>query len=405
MTSPRSQTSASDSRVYVSIQESDVPTLVRLVHHAFATTPEAEEKWIRPSGLENFRGMRESPHGPLAACLLRIPMGQRFGGKTVSMAGIAAVAVAPEQRGRGTARLMMEQAMQEARADGFSLSALYASTQGLYRQAGYEQAGYRCLTKLQPHRIDIRVREPDVRQLTAHDDHAVEECYRRFASSFSGMLERGPYIWRRLREFRDKKYHGFGIDSPDGGLAGYVLLNQSRVPDGIELDVSDLAFLSPGAGRRLLGFLADFSTTTKDIALPGPPLHPVISLMNSHHHTLGKTEIWMLRITDLPRALAERGYPRQVSATIQLNVHDPVVRENEGSWTLHVEHGRAEVKKEATVRPAISCSVGALASLYSGLYTATQAAVLGWIEGEHAALEAADAIFGGFGTPWMTDFF
>jgi predicted acetyltransferase len=300
---------------------------------------------------------------------------------------------------------MMGKAMQEIREDGFALSALYASTQGLYRQVGYEQAGYRCLTKLLPHRIDVRAREPLVRPLTAYDDQAMGACYAKYAADFSGMLDRGPYIWRRIREFRNNKYHGFGIDGPDGSLDGYVFLNQNRVGEGIELDVSDLAFLSPKAGRRLLGFLADFSTTTKEITIAGPPLHPVISLMTSHHHEIKKSEIWMLRIADIAKALTERGYPRHVTATIQLNIHDPIVRANDGSWTLRVEHGRAEVKREAAMRPAVTCSINALAAMYSGLYTATQAALLGWAEGEHGALEAADAIFGGFGTPWMTDFF
>ena len=231
-------------------------------------------------------------------------------------------------------------------------------------------------------------------------------CYAKYAPRFPGMLKRGPYIWRRIREFRDRKYVGFGIDSPGGGLEGYVQLCQNRVADGIELDVSDMAFLTARAGQRLLGFLADFSTTTKEITLSGPPLHPALSLMTSHHHTIAKSEIWMLRITDLARALTERGYSRHVKATVQLNIHDPIVRENDGTWTLHVEHGRAEAKKEAAMFPAVTCGIGALAAMYSGFYTASQAAAAGLGRGRvWRWLEAADAIFGGFGTPWMTDFF
>ena len=395
----------SESRTYGPVGEQDVPSIVRLIHHAFASTPDAEEKWIRPTGLENFRGVREPGHAPLAGCLLRIEMGQRFGGRGVSMLGIAGVAVAPEHRGQGTARWMMGKAMQEAHDDGFALSALYASTQGLYRQVGYEQAGYRCVTKVLPHRIDVRDREPTVRPLTAHDDQAMAACYAAFSGRFAGTLERGPYIWRRVREFRGTKYHPFGIDAPGGGLEGYVFLHQNRVNDAIELDVADFAFRSARAGRRLLGFLADFSTTTKEISIAGAPLHPALSLLTSHHHTIAKSEIWMARITDLARALTERGYPRNFSATLRLNIHDPIVRANDGSWTLHVEHGRGVVKKEAAVRPALTCEIGKFAAIYTGLYTASQAALLGWAEGEAGALEAADAVFGGFGTPWMPDFF
>ncbi len=384
--------------------EPDVASLVRLIHHAFASTPDAEAKWIRPN-FEHFRVVREREGEPPSACFLRVPMGQYFGGKAVSMLGVAGVAVAPETRGKGTARWMMSRAMEEAREDGFALSALYASTQGLYRQVGYEQGGYRCVTKVLPHRIDLRAREPEVRALTDEDEPRVRACYERFAPRFFGMLARGEYCWKRTREFREKSYHGFGIDGPGGTLDGYVYLLQTRTDSGIDIEVSDLAFTTATAGRRLLGFLADFSTTTREISLAGPPMHPALSLLTSHHDTIEKREVWMLRITDLTKALTQRGYPRAVSAAIRLNIHDPVVRANDGSWTLSVEHGRAEVNREATARPAMTATINGLAAVYSGMYTATQAAGLGWVEGDRGALEAADAVFGGGGVPWMVDFF
>ena len=40
-------------------------------------------------------------------------------------------------------------------------------------------------------------------------------------------------------------------------------------------------------------------------------------------------------------------------------------------------------------RPAVTCTIGGLAAVYSGLYTARQAALLGWMEGDAGALEAA----------------
>ncbi|HMN41585.1 MAG TPA: GNAT family N-acetyltransferase [Phycisphaerales bacterium] len=393
--------------MYGPARESDMPALVRLMHHAFASTPEVETQWLRPN-FEHFRVVRDREGGAPSSCLLRVPMGQYFGGRAVSMLGIAGVAVAPEARGKGSARWMMARAMEEAREDGFALSTLYASTQGLYRQVGYEQGGYRCATRVLPYRIDVRAREPMVRHLSEADEPAVRACYDAFAPRFAGALARGEYCWKRTRQFRDKSYHGFGIDGPGGTLEGYVFLVQSRagaLGDGIEVEVSDLVFSTARAGRRLLGFLADFSTTTKEIALTGAPMNHALSLLTSHHDTISHREVWMLRITDIARALTERGYPRAVSAAVRLDVHDPVVRANDGSWTLSVEHGRAEVKREATARPAITATINGLAAVYSGMYTATQAAGLGWVEGDRGALKAGGAVVGGGGVPWMGDFF
>jgi predicted acetyltransferase len=324
------------------------------------------------------------------------------------MLGIAGVAVATEARGGGVARWMMGECLREAAADGFALSCLYASTHALYRQVGYEEAGVRQVTRIPVQRLDVRAREPGVRALGDADAPGVEACYRAFASRYNGTPDRGEYLWGRVRDFRGKRYDGFGVESPDrpGALEGYVYLRQDRRDDGTQVAaVSDLAFTTPRAGRRLLALLADLGTMVHEATLGGAPWPPVLSLGQAHRFDVAKTEQWMLRICDVRRALEERGYPRHVAAEIVLNVHDPVVRANEGAWTFTVGHGRARAVKEATVRPALTLSINALAAIYSGFYTARQAALLGWAEGNDAALEAADAVFGGFGTPWMTDFF
>lgn len=395
-------------RTYATAAEPDVPALVRLMRLAFAAGPESEQGWIRPSGLENFRVVRDGPGAAPSAGLLRIPMGQFFGGRSVPMLGIAGVVVAPEARGGGLARWMMGECVREAAAGGFPLSCLYASTHTLYRQVGYEEAGHRQVTVVPLHRIDCRSREPAVRALCPGDDAAVADCYRRFAARYAGTLDRGPYCWRRVREWRGAVYDGFGVPSPGdpGTLDGYVYFNQSRSePAGQVGTVSDLAFLTPLAGRRLLALLADLGTMCREITVAGAPWPPVLSLMGGHRFDVRATEQWMLRVCDVRRALAERGYPRHVTAEFVLNVLDPLVPANEGAWTVRVEHGRAQVGKEASVRPGMSVTVGGLAAIYSGYASARQAAALGWAEGDPAALEAADAAFGGWGTPWMTDFF
>lgn len=388
--------------------EPALPALSRLIHHAFASPLDGAAKWLKDdAGLDNIRCVSvAAPHKPPAACLIRIPMGQYFGGRAVPMLGIAGVAVAPESRGKGLARYMMESLIKEAHADDFPLSSLYASTQGLYRQVGYEQGGHRHLMKIAPHRIDTRDTDPPVRPLADRDIAAVHDCYSAFAARFGGMLDRGPYVWNRVRSWREKVYSGFAIDAPGGGLEGYLYLTQVRgtTSGDSEIQLSDFVFLTPRAGRRLLSFLADFATTTLSVQFAGSPLHPALSLLNTHDYTSAGHHIWMLRIVNVETALVQRGYPQHVSAAVQLNIRDPIAKSNDGAWTLSVEHGRATVRKESAVRPAATCSINALAAIYSGLYTASQAVLLGWMEGDPAAIAAIDAVFMS-STPWMPDFF
>ncbi|MEL6440179.1 MAG: GNAT family N-acetyltransferase [Cyanobacteria bacterium J06621_8] len=90
-------------------------------------------------GDDNFRLIVQEEQA--IAGLAMYHQGQWFGGKSVSMAGIASVAVAPECRGQGIANLLLKQTLQELHSQQIALSALYPATQIPYRQVGYEQGG------------------------------------------------------------------------------------------------------------------------------------------------------------------------------------------------------------------------------------------------------------------------
>lgn len=392
--------------------EADIAPLSRIIHHAFAGPLDGCEKWVRESGLENWRLLRADPGGVPVAGLLRVPMGQHFGGRSVPMLGIAGVAVAPEARGRGLARRLMQATLREAasaRSDGAAaISCLYPSTPALYRQVGYELAGHRFFTTMPVGRIDVRERGGgEIRPLTDEDDAAVRACYAGFAAAFEGTLDRGAYCWSRVRESRGTRYAGFGVTSASGGLDGYVYFSQERNPRTGYHDVmiSDLAFVTADAGRRLLSFLADFATTAESAVFFGGPMHPLVSLMASRHYSVEKRDYWMVRVLDVARAISARGFPAGVRSEVAIDIADDLITENTGTWMIRVADGRASATRSPASSDALRCDIGAIAPLYSGLYTVRQLALLGRVQGSPAAIAAADATFRGAGTPWMSDMF
>ncbi len=394
---------------YGVIEDSEVKGAARLLAHAFAGPLDKSEEWLRAAGVEHARVVREAD-GP-AACLLRVPMGQVFGGRSVPMVGIAGVAVGPESRGKGLARRLMQECMRELAAEGAPLSGLYASTQTLYRQVGFEQAGHWFGVRLPLHRIDVRQKGRALRPLAEADMPAVEACYRAFASRFNGPLDRGTYIWKRVRVWRGEVYHAFGIDGGGGrGLDGYMYLAQQRKPETGRHDVAltDLVFLTPEAGRQLLAFLADFATVGDDATFTAGPVHPVLTLLGQQKYEVQKRDYWMLRVLDMKGAIEGRGYPRAVSATVRVEIADDLLSANAGAWTVRVEGGRATVTRdgggEKGAPGPILCDIRGLAPLYSGFFTGREAALAGLVQGPDDALDAATAIFSG-GTPWMTDMF
>lgn len=386
--------------------EADLPALGRMLGHAFASPPEGSEEWVRLAGLEHARLLRDDAGTPVA-CLTRIPMGQYFLGRPMPLLGIAGVAVAPELRGRGLAAAMMRRAIREIAAEGYPLSGLYASIQSLYRKVGYEQAGHRCFVRMPLNRIDVRDRGYSVLPIGDGEMERVRACYREFCGATSGPLDRGEYAWRRVRELRSEKFSGFGFYRPESPerLEAYVFLSQRRDPalGRFDLYLSDFAFTSPGAGRALLGFLADFATMGNELSFWAGPTHPLLLLLDLQNYTVERGNTWMLRITNLKKALEARVFPAGLTAAVGLDVVDDLLPENAGRWVLRVNGGAGSLEKGGD-GPAIRCDIRGVSPLLSGFLGPREAQLAGLIEGPDSALDSGAAVFAG-PTPWMSDMY
>ncbi len=390
-------------------------TAARFCALAFGGPEEGCVKWLRDQvGHEHLRVLRE-PDGSVSASLVLIPMGQYFGGRSVEMEGVAGVAVPPEGRGKGAGLRLMQAQVRDAAARGVPISSLFVSTQSLYRQVGYEQAGVLFETTLPLRTIGVRERGLVARELEASDQGVVAACYARFAARYDGTLDRGPYVWGRVRENRGESRRGFGFfgegkKGTPGELEAYLYFAQQRKESTGRHDVaiSDLAFTTARSGRRLLGFLSDLATVGDDATFDGPAVHPLMSLLPQQYFSSRFVDLSMLRLNLVKEALEARGYLRGINAEFVVEVEDDLIDVNTGAWRVRVENGRAEAARASGNLPrgipTIRCDVRGLAAVYAGYCSATSAAGLGWVEGDAEALAAVDGVFASNG-PWMADRF
>jgi predicted acetyltransferase len=396
----------------------DLAAVARLIHLAFGSPLPACEQWLADVGHDNLRVLRDD--GRVAACLAALPMGQHFGRRAVPMVGIAGVAVGPESRGMGYARDLMSACIRDLAGvtpsgmsppgAGVALSCLYASTQTLYRQVGYEQAGHMFRLTLPLHRIHGEERAGTIRELTNADFPAVQECARRFAINHDGTLDRNSYIWNRIRAYRGVSFEPFGVFGVDPScpdhLDGYIYLAQDRKPSGrCDVHISDLAFTHPAAGRRLLAMLSNFQTIGDTAEFFGSPLHPIVSLLPQQTCAATFKDYWMIRICDLKAAIDARGVPGALKTSAILDIRDDLVPKNAGRWLLRAEHGRATLEQATNENlPTLRADIRGFAAIYAGLYSPRQAVTLGWADADEAACEALEGLFTS-GTPWMIDRF
>jgi len=381
-------------------REEDLPALASLLTWAFASVPEQMEPWLRRIGIDNVRVIRRG--GKISACLLLIPMGQFFGGRSVPMVGIAGVGASPESRGSGDALALMRAALRELHARGVALSGLFPATLGLYRRVGYECAGGRYEATIRTADVGNHDRALPCRELTPDDRAAVEGCYRAVASRVDGHVDRGPYVWYRVESPRGADHTRAFVVGHAGAVEGYAYLFERRVPSGYTLHASDLVATTPAAHARLLMLVRDHGTLAETFSWNAAPHDPFVQLLPRTGTQIKLHSPWMLRLVDLPAALAARGWPGHVNAAVDLEIADEMLEENAGRWTLRVSGGKAEVARGG--RGDVRLDVRTLAPLFSGFASAHALGATGAVQTDAAGLEALAALFP-VGAPWMPDYF
>lgn len=386
---------------YVSRIDAEVERqLVPVWRASFDATPQEWTAYLDLLGRDAVRAVRRG--GRVVGGLALFDTPQWFGGRPVPATGVAAVAIAPEARGQGLARALLARCLEEARERGLALASLYPSTQRLYRALGYEVAGS-CFQYSQPLRLIGRGgdRDLEVRAIDPAGHDVLQPLHRARAADEQGVLDRGRSLWRRVvRDDRgDVRAYLLG---PEPAPEGYLVVR--REGDGARrvLVVTDVVARTARAARCVWSLLAEHATTAEDVRWWGPPLDPLLSFLEERDWRVDEAGTWMLRIVDLPAALAARGWPAGVEGELELDVHDPVLPANTGRWRLRVAGGVAEVV--AGGRGELRLDATALAPLYSGFSSARRLALAGKLAGPPAMIALAERLFAG-PTPWMPDRF
>ncbi|MBL8850750.1 MAG: GNAT family N-acetyltransferase [Planctomycetaceae bacterium] len=382
-------------------QPTDEAPVCDIWMQAFDTTADYWPHYTRRMGPENLRVLR-SESGPMGV-LGVYRMGQWFGGRCVPCGGLAGVAIAPEFRQRGGAKRMLTGTLRELREQGVPLAALYASSQAVYRGVGFEQSGSRCQYELSLRHVGLSDRTLTARRVALADPAPFADIHHQRALRENGHLERTPGLWERLlvKLPADTQY-GYVVEE-QGRPAGYVIyyLDDAGPNEPTKIFIRDWCALTPGAAVRLWTLIADHSSIVESVHWYGPANDPMLAYVAECKPSMMKLQRWMLRVLDVPAALAQRGYPG-VTGDLHLEVSDPVFVENQGRFVLSVKDGTASV--EPGGRGELQCTARGLAPLYTGMFSAATLVQLGWLSGTPEALATATRVFAG-PEPWMPEYF
>ena len=355
--------------------------------------------WMEKRGLDTFRVAKLD--GQLAAALNIIDMAQWFGGVAHPTAGISAVGVAPEFRGRTIGAALMDAMLREMRERGVFLSTLYPATTQFYRTLGYERAGSRTIYELVP--ATITVRQPADHALVAapHAEPAdFDALHTQFASTQAGMLQRPTLMWNRIFQPSNGTPFRYLVRDGDGQNVGYIVYLQGGQFE--DMRVLDWCAITPHAVRALLAFVGGHRTMVSKVLWPGAPNDAALYHLTEQGIKVNWALDWMLRLIDVPQALAVRPYPPELRATVHFDLTDERFEWNHGRFVLHVANGVGTIERGGTGN--ISLHVRDLAALYSGHFTPAELRIAGSLLGPAADLATLALVFSG-PRPWMPDMF
>ena len=342
-------------------------------------------------------------------------MTQWWNGRAVPMAGVAAVTVAPEERGRGVGRALVTALLEVIAARGYPLSVLFPSTLPIYRSLGWEIAGTSHEAVIAAHAL--RSLAPADQAVAAGPEPEPAGGVRRAgpqdaaeAAAVLGRVHGGARDCGPNVPDEQSLRLALGTGSRFGYLAGDGLLLYTWREGHDEVFVHLAVAASAATTRALWGVVGSHCWIAERVRARVGPADPVWWLAREPVADAVDHDDWMLRVVDPAAAVAARGFPPAAEFAVRLRLADAARPTNSGLWRLEVGEARGSLVREddaaaggADVGGILTLGARGLAALYAGAPVATLRRA-GLAAGGDAK---ADALLDGAfaATPFMLDRF
>jgi predicted acetyltransferase len=383
---------------------SDDEQMYEIGRLAFGGPREPRPEHLWSSRDVGWHGLVAELDGRLVGTLKVYDYQQFFGGSTVPMGGIANVAVDPSARGHGIATTLLDAILPELRDRGQCVSALYPSVPALYRGRGWEQTGNYEHVTLRPELLALLPKPAErlvLERATADHLPALRDAYLRLASTVDGMLDRSAPTFQpeRLLTLDVAEL----VPGPDGTVLGYLTAER---PEGTKLIVHDLVADDPETALGLLANLARWTGIMTDISLRiiDPAWWQLLVTMPVEYDVFNHP--WMLRVVDLPAAVAARGWPAAAHLnpiSVDIDVVDEHAPWHAGRHRLVVDGDK--VSCEPGGSGAVRLHARALGPWFAGSADSAMLRRAGHLDGDADAARLLDLLTGAPRLPRMANAF
>ncbi|GAA5153630.1 hypothetical protein GCM10023340_35910 [Nocardioides marinquilinus] len=373
----------------------------RMAVEAFGAPPEVPDPpstW--PAGREVW-GAWDGDR--LLARVATLDLESWWHGQRLRTAGVASVAVAPEQRGRGLLRPLFEAALGAAAERGDVLSTLYPTANGIYRSLGYELIGSYDTVELASAEL-AAVRPPattTLRRATVEDLPAVRETYAAWAAQQNGPLTRtGPRFAEPDAEVLGE-VTAYTLAVEGDRVVGYASWDRGRGYDPTEsvIEVWDLVALTADGYRALWRMLGSSGSVVGRVRLRTSGEDPArLVLPTSTWHVVGRHP-YMLRVGDPAGALsaARLEVPGLARTEVGLAVAGDRLGSAEGTYRLVLGDGpgRCERTSSGADDGVATFTPQGLALAFAGVQSCGNLRLAGHLTGPDEHDRLLDVVLGG----------
>lgn len=338
--------------------------------------PPAGSPWPSPGAhaLGTFHGEE------LAARAVALDLATWADGRQLRTCGVAGVTVAAEHRGQGLTHPLLVELLRAARGRGDVIATLFATAPGIYRRLGFELVSSvdevavpaTAAAAVRPGG-PVRLRRADLADLPA-----VRDCYTAWASRRYGPLTRTGALASSDEELLTGTDAITLATGADGELLGYAGWDRGGLA-ARTLTITELVAHTPDAYRALWRMAGALAMKVDRVVLHAPAGDVARHFLPSKHWQVASQEPYLLRVLDLPAALAARGGrgTGRVSFTV---VGDPLGLV-EGSYQVTADGGALGCEQVSPTEGGQVLTVGGLSLLFAGASSCADLRVAGHLHG------------------------
>lgn len=375
------------------LSPADTPAARRLGREAFgmpdADRPDADPpdggSWPGPGShaLGTFHG------DELAARAVALELGTWFAGKQLRTCGVAGMTVAAEHRGRGLTHPLLAELLHAARDRGEVIATLFATAPGIYRRLGFET-----ITTVDQVEVPVTAaaavragERVQLRRGTAADAPAVRDCYRAWAQHEYGPLTRTGAAEEQSDEELISGQDGVTLAIGTGGsVLGYACWNRGTLSER-RLTVTELVARTPDAYRALWRMFGALAMKVDHVLLHAPAGDVARSFLPTKDWQVVAQEPYMLRVLDLPAALAARG--ARGSGQVSITVAGDELGLVDGTFRITADGAELTCEQIAPAADAPVLTAGGLSLVVTGAFSCAQLRVAGHLSGGDADTDRA----------------